>query len=100
MRESPSIERMAETLDKLEEDALQAAYPTVHADCEVLVRFDRPIELAIGKEKRMAPAELTDQLEQRVQSMLDDINAQRTPRSSESPRRGDIPLGDADLLEK
>ena len=77
LEESPSIERMAETLDKLEEDALQAAYPTVHAEREVLVRFDRPIELAIGKEKRMAPAELTDLLEQRVQSMLDDINAQR-----------------------
>ncbi len=77
MEESPSIERMAETLDKLEEDALGATYPTAHADREVLVRFDQPIELPIGKEKRMVPAELTDRLEQRVQMMLDDMNAQR-----------------------
>jgi hypothetical protein len=77
LEENPTIERMAETLDKLEEDALEATYPTVHGDREVLVRFDRPIELPTDKEKRMAPAELTDQLEQRVQSMLDDMNAQR-----------------------
>ncbi len=77
MEAKPTIERMAETLDKLEEDALNAAYPTVHGDREVLVRFDQPIDLPMGKEKRMAPAELTDQLEQRVQSMLDEMNAQR-----------------------
>jgi hypothetical protein len=77
MESNPTVERMAETLDKLEEDALAASYPTVHAEREVLVRFDQPIELPIGKEKRMAPAELTDQLEQRVQSMLDDMNSQR-----------------------
>ena len=77
MESNPTLERMAETLDKLEEDALAASYPTVHADREVLVRFDQPIELPIGKEKRMAPAELTDQLEQRVQSMLDEMNSQR-----------------------
>lgn len=59
-----------ETLDKLEEDALEATYPTVHAEREVVVRFDQPIDLPIGNEKRLAPAELTDQLEQRVQSML------------------------------
>ena len=77
MESNPTVERMAETLDKLEEDALAASYPTVHAEREVLVRFDQPIELPIGKEKRMAPAELTDQLEHRVQSMLDEMNAQR-----------------------
>ena len=78
LEENPSIERMAETLDKLEEDALDAAYPTVHAEREVLVRFDQPIVLPSGKEKRVAPAELTDQLEQRVQTMLNEMNAQRT----------------------
>ena len=77
MESNPTVEPMAETLDKLEEDALAASYPTVHAEREVLVRFDQPIELPIGKEKRMAPAELTDQLEHRVQSMLDEMNAQR-----------------------
>ncbi|MCY2982175.1 MAG: hypothetical protein NTY15_00885 [Planctomycetota bacterium] len=77
LEENPTIERLAETLDKLEEDALEASYPTVHADREVLVRFDQPIELAPGKEKRMVAAELTDRMEERVQSMLDEMNAQR-----------------------
>ncbi len=81
LEENPSVERIAETLDKLEEDALEASYPTVHAEREVLVRFDLPIELPTGKEKRMAPAELTDRLEKRVQSMLDEMNAQRKGRN-------------------
>ncbi len=81
LEENPTLERMAETLDKLEEDALDASFPTVHGDREVLVRFDQPIELPIGKEKRMAPTELTDQLERRVQSMLDEMNAQREKSS-------------------
>ena len=77
LEENPTIERLAETLDKLEEDALEASYPTVHAEREVHVRFDQPIELAPGKEKRMSSAELTDRMEQRVQCMLDEMNAHR-----------------------
>ncbi|MEQ1827258.1 MAG: 1-acyl-sn-glycerol-3-phosphate acyltransferase [Pirellula sp.] len=75
MTEKPSIERIAETLDKLEEDALGASYPTVHGVREVLVRFDQPIEIPPGKEKRFNAAELTELMEGRVQAMLDDINA-------------------------
>ena len=75
--ENPSIERIAETLDKLEEDALEAPYPTVHAEREVLVRFDEPITLMPGKDKRVSPAELTDQIESRVQTMLHEMNSQR-----------------------
>jgi 1-acyl-sn-glycerol-3-phosphate acyltransferase len=75
--ENPSIERIAETLDKLEEDALEAPYPTVHAEREVLVRFDEPITLMPGKDKRVSPTELTDQIESRVQTMLHEMNSQR-----------------------
>jgi len=78
LQEQPTIERVAETLDKLEEDALGAAYPTVHGAREVLVRFDKPIELPKGKDKRLAPTDVTDQIEQRVQTMLDEMNVQRT----------------------
>lgn len=76
--ENPTIERIAETLDKLEEDALGARYPTVHGEREVLVRFGEPIELPMGKEKRLSPADLTDQMESSVQSMLNEMNARRT----------------------
>jgi hypothetical protein len=81
LEENPTIERLAETLDKLEEDALEASYPTVHAEREVLVRFDKPIELPPGKEKRIVAAELTDLMEERVQSMLDEMNAQRAKQN-------------------
>ncbi len=81
LEENPSVERLAETLDKLEEDALEASYPTVHAEREVLVRFDQPIVLPIGKEKSLIPAELTNQVGNRVQAMLDGMNAQREKQS-------------------
>jgi 1-acyl-sn-glycerol-3-phosphate acyltransferase len=74
--EKPSMERIAETLDKLEEDALGASYPTVHGVREVLVRFDEPIVIPPGKDKRMDAAELTERMESRVQTMLDEINAE------------------------
>jgi 1-acyl-sn-glycerol-3-phosphate acyltransferase len=77
LTEHPSVERLAETLDKLEEDALGAVYPTVRASREVLVQFDDPIELPRGKESRMSAAELTDHAEKRVQMMLDEMNRQR-----------------------
>jgi hypothetical protein len=76
--ENPTIERIAETLDKLEEDTMGATYPTVHGEREVLVRFDEPIELPQGKENRMTAAELTDQMEKRVQTMLNEINQKRS----------------------
>jgi hypothetical protein len=79
--ENPSIERIAETLDKLEEDALEATYPTVHGQREVIVQFATPIELPMGKEKRLSPADLTDEMELRVQSMLDELNAARLQKS-------------------
>ncbi len=80
LMENPTIERMAETLDKLEEDALEASYPTVHGAREVWVRFGEPIELPLGKEKKLVPSELTDRMEQQVQSMLTAMNDERVPR--------------------
>jgi 1-acyl-sn-glycerol-3-phosphate acyltransferase len=77
LSEHPSLERLAETLDKLEEDALGAVYPTVRAAREVLVQFDDAIELPRGKENRMSAADLTERTEKRVQTMLDELNRQR-----------------------
>ena len=70
----PTWERLAETLDKLEEDALGASYPCVRGERHAKVRFDRPMELPRGKDKKLSAADLTDQIEQRVQSMIDDMN--------------------------
>ncbi len=67
---NPSWERLAETLDKLEEDALGANYPTIRGRTAAKVCFDQPIELPRGKQKDLSAAELTDQIEVRVQGML------------------------------
>ncbi len=70
----PSWERLAETLDKLEEDALGASYPCVRGERHAKVRFDQPIELPRSKDKKLSAADLTDQIEQRVQAMIDAMN--------------------------
>ena len=75
MEQNPTWERQAETLDKLEEDALGAAFPSVRGPRRVIVRFDEPYELPRGKDKKVSPAEVTAHLDQRVQAMLDELNA-------------------------
>jgi hypothetical protein len=72
---NPSIERLAETIDKFEEDVLGLDYPTVRGDRRVTIRFGEPIELAPGKSDRNA-AELTKRMQSAVQSQIDALNAQ------------------------
>ncbi len=69
--EKPSIERIAETLDKFEEDVLGATYPQPRGTRHATVRFGEPIALANERASRDATAALTTQLEQRVQGLLD-----------------------------
>ena len=68
--EKPSIERIAETLDKFEEDVLRVRYPTPRGTRHATVRFGEPIPLSNEKASREATAALTTQLEQRVQELL------------------------------
>ena len=75
MEQNPTWERQAETLDKLEEDALGASYPSVRGPRRVIVRFDEPYELPRGKDKKVSQAEVTDHIEHRVQVMLDELNS-------------------------
>ncbi len=75
MEQNPTWERQAETLDKLEEDALGATFPSVRGPRRVIVRFDEPYELPRGKDKKISPAEVTDHIERRVQAMLDELNS-------------------------
>ena len=66
----PSIERLAETVDKFEEDILGLDYPTVRGERRVVIRFAEPIELPPGKSRRSA-AELTELMQTRVQEVID-----------------------------
>lgn len=69
--DNPSIERLAETVDKFEEDILGLDYPQIRGERRVEIRFAEPIELQPGKSRRDA-AELTGLLRSSVQALLDE----------------------------
>ena len=65
--ESPSIERMAETLDKFEEDLLGHSTATIRGTRRATLTFGQPI----AAERPQSPAKLTATLETQVQALLD-----------------------------
>ncbi|MCA9029415.1 MAG: 1-acyl-sn-glycerol-3-phosphate acyltransferase [Planctomycetaceae bacterium] len=74
LRTNPTRERIAETVDKLEEDVLDVALPTVHARRKVTIRFGDPILIEREEGKKGRVQELTGLLETKVQQLLDEIN--------------------------
>lgn len=72
---NPSVERLAETIDKFEEDVLGLDYPSVRGNRRATIRFGDPIELPPGKSKRTA-AGLTKDMQSAVQAQIDALNAQ------------------------
>jgi FAD/FMN-containing dehydrogenase/1-acyl-sn-glycerol-3-phosphate acyltransferase len=79
----PSLERLAETLDKLEEDILGAPLAAVRAATGAVVVFGKPIHVGAG-DRKLAAAELTQLLQERVQELL-----QTSDVPSMSRREGD-----------
>ena len=78
LQSAPSIERIAETLDKFDEDVLRSAYPSVHGERRVVVRFGEPLEVPAQRSGRDAVAEWTNRLESSVQSLLDQTLAENS----------------------
>jgi len=72
--QKPSVERIAETIDKFEEDVLGAPYPSVHGPKSVTIEFAPPIRIPKGKENKLSAADLTKQMQSEVQRMLDELN--------------------------
>jgi hypothetical protein len=70
----PTIERIAETLDKFEEDVLRADYPGIRGTRRAIVRFGEPIVVPKEREAKGAVEKWTDLVESRVQGLLDEIN--------------------------
>ena len=66
----PSIERIAETLDKFEEDVLKVTYPKPRGTRHATVTFGAPIPVASDRGSRDAAALLTSQIEREIQSLL------------------------------
>lgn len=73
IRQRTSIERIAETLDKFEEDVLGAKTASIRGTRQAVVAFGEPIVFAVGDKRTMRPAELTQLLQDRVQAMLDEL---------------------------
>ncbi len=70
--ELPSFERMAETIDKFEEDALKRPSAGIRGSRECHVYFGKPIPVSGDRKSAgSSTADLTRQMEEAVQQMLD-----------------------------
>jgi hypothetical protein len=71
--ESPTPERMAETMDKLEEDLLGIPFAKPRARRAAILTFGPLIPVARSENRKQAIADLTHTLETSVQQLLDSI---------------------------
>lgn len=69
----PTVERMAETLDKFEEDILRKPKPVIRGVRKVVVSFGEAVEVKLTSEKKDDVHTLTESLEKSVQRLLDEI---------------------------
>lgn len=71
--EQPSVERIADTIKKFEEDVLGKERPRPHGERRAVIAFGEPIIVERERKKGLA-TELTTQMETTVQSLLDSIS--------------------------
>lgn len=69
--ENPSIERMAETIDKFEEDVLGVPTASIRGGREATITFGEPMEVVAKRGGRALARDLTREIESRVQGLLD-----------------------------
>ncbi|TWT84363.1 Acyltransferase [Planctomycetes bacterium CA13] len=72
VKAKPTIERMAETLDKFEEDILRQPTASIKAERSVRVQFGDPVEVSGDRKDKGQTTRVTGEIESRVQSMLDE----------------------------
>ena len=86
--ERPSIERIAETIDKFEEDFLDAPTAGIRGERHAVVTFGEPIPVPATRDRAVG-AELTHALERNVQKLLDgsELGSSAELCSSNSPAR-------------
>ena len=78
LQENPSIERLAETLDKFEEDVLNRDVPSVRGNRCVEVNFGQPIEVP-ARSGRNTVKDLTKEMQGDVQQLVDQISSLGRP---------------------
>lgn len=71
----PAVERLAETLDKLEEDVLDVPFASVRGARRAVCTLGEPLDVSsfAGRSARKAAPGLTRELEIRVQALLDGL---------------------------
>ena len=69
----PTIERMAETLDKFEEDIFRVRTATIRGARKATVAIGEPIPVKLKSDKKQSVHTLTSKLEHAVQGLLDSI---------------------------
>lgn len=86
--ERPSVERIAETIDKFEEDVLGYATARVRGARRGILQFGVPIDVREYSQSlvqpRKAAAPLTAAIEQAVQGLLDRLNSSVAAQGSDS----------------
>lgn len=81
--EQPSIERIAETVDKLEEDVLQQRTASLRGRRQALVQFGTPHTVPSIK-SRSAVADITSIIQNRVQELLDQTSTDPSNTASQA----------------
>jgi 1-acyl-sn-glycerol-3-phosphate acyltransferase len=82
LSERPTLGRLADTLDKLEEDILGVPHATVRGTRRATLLIGEPLPVARDKSEQPSPAELTCALEASVQASLELLARSRhTPDS-------------------
>ncbi|MEN8255120.1 MAG: lysophospholipid acyltransferase family protein [Verrucomicrobiota bacterium] len=71
--EKPTIEEMAEVMDKFEEDVLRKPTASIRATRRAVIAFGKPIPVEPEKGNKERIHCLTEQLENEVQTLLDNI---------------------------
>ncbi|MGH7200639.1 MAG: glycerol acyltransferase, partial [Planctomycetaceae bacterium] len=74
--ERPTVERLAETLDKFEEDVLAKSTARIRGARRAVATFGEAVPVQTAGRRREAAAELTAALESSVQRLLDSVGGQ------------------------
>jgi 1-acyl-sn-glycerol-3-phosphate acyltransferase len=69
----PTVEDMAEVLDKFEEDILKQPTAGIRATRRAVIAFGEPIRVERGKGGKSHVHDITEKLESRVQALLDGV---------------------------
>ena len=78
LRKNPTIQRLAETIDKLEEDILGLDLPNVRGSRRAEIQFGEPIQVNSKDKRRDEVAKLTLAMQASVQSIIDQLNVPDT----------------------